>query len=212
MSTTAAGNLKLLFTSKIRLKLLLFLAFDYTPCDGVRELARRLDEDYRNVNRELDNLCALGMVGISSQGNRKLITRPELRQGTLLGELWSVLLQHEPVMARLTSAMGGITADAVVAHPAESGIAITFFNPDIASGRSPVDMEGFPLLYPRVVVTAEPGAVTRWLESTRAAPVFHLLGTPPVSEATVSAGVRTTGDAGRSRRSRPPESLNMGED
>lgn len=47
--------------------------------DSIRETARLVDRDYREVHRNLEELEALGVIEFRTDGNRK---RPILREGT----------------------------------------------------------------------------------------------------------------------------------
>ena len=63
--------LKRLFSSRVRIKLLdIFLRTSGTRF-YVRELARLLGEDAKNVSRELKNLEALGLLASEKKGNLK---------------------------------------------------------------------------------------------------------------------------------------------
>jgi len=71
MSKTEGENLKRLFTSVLRVKLLRLFSAEPEAKIHIREAARRIGEDAKNVHRELKNLEALGLLRSEVHGNQK---------------------------------------------------------------------------------------------------------------------------------------------
>ncbi|MBM3296602.1 MAG: hypothetical protein FJY83_03275 [Candidatus Aminicenantes bacterium] len=71
MSKTESEKLKRLFTSVLRVKLLRLFSAAPEAKIHIREAARRIGEDAKNVHRELKNLEALGLLRSEAHGNQK---------------------------------------------------------------------------------------------------------------------------------------------
>ncbi len=64
-------NLKRLFTSVLRVKLLRLFSAEPETKFHIREAARRIGEEAKNVHRELKNLEALGLLRSEAHGNQR---------------------------------------------------------------------------------------------------------------------------------------------
>lgn len=63
-----------LFTSRIRTKLLKFFCLKPDSSHYIRELERKIEEDAKNISRELQNLEEIGFLGSERRGNLKLFS------------------------------------------------------------------------------------------------------------------------------------------
>ena len=66
--------LKRLFSSRIRTKLLKFFCLRHDSSHYIRELERKIEEDAKNISRELQNLEEIGFLRSETRGNLKLFS------------------------------------------------------------------------------------------------------------------------------------------
>jgi len=92
-----------LFSSKIRIKLLdIFLSLPNARF-YIRELERKIDEEAKNISRELQNLEALGLLFSEKQGNQKYYSVKE--DFFLYPELKGIIFKTTGVLGLLKEAM-----------------------------------------------------------------------------------------------------------
>ena len=92
-----------LFSSKIRSKLLdVFLSIPKARF-YIRELERKINEEAKNISRELNNLENLGLLTSESQGNQKYYTANE--DFFLYSELKGIILKTTGVLGLLKEAL-----------------------------------------------------------------------------------------------------------
>lgn len=214
--TSNARDLKSLFTSRIRLAILTHLAFETNLELGVRDLARKLNEDYKNVSRELANLAELGLVTFNTEGARKNLNAEPILRGTLMGELWSVLMFQEPILTRINQLVVQLSAPTLFIQPHRPGIVLITLEPGADGEEEQVQQEESWPLFIRRLDPALPSHRQDVQTSLVTLPTLVIRGNPisMVTETQVRLGANPPPEPKGLVRSarKPTPTLTMGED